>query len=364
MDIFPILKDALEHGASDIHLAPNRPPMMRLHGIIRPIRDDYPVLTDEDSKALIYGILIDAQKLRFEENYELDCSYMVDGLARFRVNVHMQNDGVGAVMRLIQSKMPTPQDLALEDSILRFVNLPHGLVLVTGPTGSGKSTTLACLINIINERRKEHILTIEDPIEFVYENKGCVVTQREIGAHSKSFANALRAAMREDPDVILVGEMRDLETISLALTASETGHLVFATLHTSDASQTVDRIVDVFPHDQQSLVRTQLSCALQAVVCQTLMSTSDGRGRVAAREIMIVTPAIGTMIRDGKTQQMYGVIDTSSSLGMVSLERSLEKLVKAGKVNEKDAIAKANKPETLALYLAMKKTGERGAGKR
>jgi len=352
IEMFDLLKTAVLAGSSDIHLGPARPPMMRLKGEMLPL-GDYPVMSAEDTKALIYGILLDEHKLRFEQNLDLDCSYAIPDFARFRVNVHFQKDGVGAVMRVIQSEMPTPAALAIEDTIIKLTDLPRGLILVTGPTGSGKTTTLACLIDLINQKRTEHILTIEDPIEFVFASKKCVVTQREVGSHTKSFANALRAALREDPDVILVGEMRDLETIALAMTAAETGHLVFATLHTTDAAQTIDRIVDVFPAEQQAMVRTQLACALRAVICQTLMPTADGAGRVAAREIMLVTPAIGTMIRDGKTQQMYGVIDTNSSIGMMSLERSLEKLVKTGKITPEAAMSKANKQETLATYLAM-----------
>ncbi|MCD6310558.1 MAG: type IV pilus twitching motility protein PilT [Candidatus Eremiobacteraeota bacterium] len=352
MDIFTILQEAVIKGASDIHLAPNRPPMMRVKGEIQKIAD-LPPLTAEDSKSLIYGILYDDQKLKFEENLELDCSYFIPNLSRFRVNVHMQKDGVAAVLRVIQAKIPSPDDIGLEESIIEVTNLPRGLVLVTGPTGSGKSTTLACLIDIINRKRREHILTIEDPIEFVYENKNCIITQREIGSQSKSFANALRTALRQDPDVILVGEMRDLETISLALTVTETGHLVFGTLHTTDAPKTVDRIVDVFPPYQQQQIRTQLSVSLKAVICQTLLPTKDGAGRVAAREIMIVTPAIGNLIREGKTHQIYNAIDTGSKLGMKSMDRSLAQLVREGKISMEDAEAKANDVNMLSNFVHM-----------
>lgn len=358
MDIFPILKHAVSEGASDIHLAPKRKPMMRLRGHMVPV-GDHQELTADTAKGLIYSILLDDQKMRFEEALELDCSYVVPGFSRFRVNVHMQKDGVGAVLRVIQEQIPRPEDLALEPAIIQLTDLPRGLVLVTGPTGSGKSTTLAAMINLINEKRSDHILSIEDPIEFVHPNKMCVVTQREVGSHTHGFERALRAALREDPDVILVGELRDLETIQLALTASETGHLVFATLHTTDAAQTIDRIVDVFPGTQQSMVRTQLSVALKAVVCQTLLPRADQRGRVAAREIMLVTPAIGTMIRDGKTQQIHGVIDTSSAMGMVSLERSLERLVRDGLIEPSLALSKANKVNTLTSYLGPLAMGSR-----
>ncbi|MCL5037752.1 MAG: type IV pilus twitching motility protein PilT [Chloroflexi bacterium] len=352
MDIFTILQEAVMKGASDIHLAPGRHPMMRVRGEVTKIAD-YPVLTPEESKTLIYGILFDDQKLRFEETYELDCSYFIPNVSRFRVNVHMQKDGVGAVMRVIQSTIPSIEDIGLEESVANLVDLPRGLILVTGPTGSGKTTTLACLIDMINQRRKEHILTIEDPIEFVYQNKNCIITQREIGGQSKSFANALRAALRQDPDIILVGEMRDLETISLALTVTETGHLVFGTLHTTDAPKTVDRIVDVFPPYQQQQIRTQLSVSLKAVICQTLIPTVDGAGRVAAREIMIVTPAIGNLIREGKTHQIYNAIDTGSKLGMKSMDRALAKLVKENKIRMEDAEAKANDVNQLSNFVYM-----------
>ncbi len=350
MDVFSLVQEAVMRNASDIHIAPGRSPMMRMQGRMLRI-GDYSELTAEEAKGMIYEILYDEQKQKFEEDLELDCSYQIPDFARFRVNVHMQRDGVAAVMRVIQSRVPTPEEITLEPAIAKLTDLPRGLVLVTGPTGSGKTTTLACLLDLVNEKREEHILTIEDPIEFVHENKKCVVTQRELISHTKTFEAALRSALREDPDVILVGEMRDLETIALALTASETGHLVFSTLHTTDAAQTVDRVVDVFPPHQQQQIRTQLAVSLKAVVSQTLLPLRSGGGRIAAREIMIVTPAVGTLIREGKTEQMHSVIDTGSSLGMTSLERSLERLVKGGLVRAEDAYAKANKIETLAHYL-------------
>lgn len=351
-DMFTILRVAVDAGASDVHLAAARKPMMRVNGVIKEVDPDFSMLSAEDSKALVYSILYNEQRLVFEKKMELDCSYAIPGFARFRVNVHMQREGVGAVMRVIQSEIPSAEFLGLPDSIMRLTDLPRGLILVTGPTGCGKSTTLARMIDDINQKRKEHILTIEDPIEYVYEEKSCVITQRELNQTTLSFANALRAALRQDPDVILVGEMRDLETISLALTASETGHLVFATLHTTDASQTVDRIVDVFPHQQQQMVRTQLASVLKAVVSQTLMPRVDKPGRVSAREIMLVDAAIGTMIREGKTPQIYGAIDLGKEAGMVSLERDLERLVREGEITLDQAIAKSNRTDNLLIYLA------------
>jgi twitching motility protein PilT len=289
---------------------------------------------------------------RFEGKLELDFSYNIPGLSRFRVNVLSQKNGIEAVMRLIPTVIPTPMELRLTDPIINLTRLPRGLILITGPTGSGKSTTLATMIDIINTERHDHILTIEDPIEFVYDHKGCIVRQREVGMNTHSFTDALKHALRQDPDVILVGEMRDLETISLALTAAETGHLVFATLHTQDAPQTVDRVVDVFPPHQQQQVRVQLSATLKAVICQQLIPRADGKGRVAAREVMIVTHAIANLIREGKTHQIYSSIETGVRLGMCTLEASLAELVRDRIITMDDAITKANNPDTLRLKLA------------
>jgi twitching motility protein PilT len=277
----------------------------------------------------------------------LDCSFTLPQIARFRVNVLITRQGIEGVLRVINSVAPAMKDLDFTQAMEDLAKLPRGLVLVTGPTGSGKSTTLAALINVINETRKEHILTIEDPIEYVYESKQCIVRQREVGTSTQSFGNALKAALREDPDIILVGEMRDLETISLAITASETGHLVFATLHTTDAPQTIDRIIDVFPAHQQEQVRVQLSVTLKAVICQTLLPVIDGKGRLAAREIMIVTPAISNLIREGKTHMIYNAIETGGKFGMMTLDKSLEQLVKSKRVKLEDAMAKANDPEKI-----------------
>lgn len=344
MEMIEILKAAVTRGASDIHMVIGRPPMVRNRGSIEPL-EEYPLLTPEESKRLIYSILNQEQIRKFEETLELDCSYSISGVSRFRVNVLMQKNGVEGVMRVISSKIPSPEDLKLTPSILQFADIPRGLVLVTGPTGSGKSTTLACILNIINQKRKEHILTIEDPIEFVYENQSCIVRQREVGEQTKSFGHALKTALRQDPDTVLIGEMRDLETISAALTIAETGHLVFATLHTTDAAQTVDRIIDVFPPHQQQQVRVQLSVTLKGVVSQTLLPKADGIGRIAAREVMVVTPAISNLIREGKTHQVYSAIETGAKFGMINLDRALLQLVQDGSVTMEDAISKAHNPE-------------------
>jgi twitching motility protein PilT len=346
MEMIDVFKAAVERQASDIHIVVGKPPMVRVRGSIEML-PGFPELTAEDTKRLIYSILYEDQIQRFEEKLELDSSYNVPGLSRFRVNVLLQKNGVEAVMRLISSKIPTPKDLRLSSSIIGLTKLPRGLVLVTGPTGCGKSTTLACLIDIINAERKEHILTVEDPIEFVYEMKNCIVRQREVGSQTHSFLDALKHALRQDPDVILVGEMRDLETISLAISAAETGHLVFGTLHTQDAPQTIDRIVDVFPPHQQQQIRVQLGATLKAVVCQQLLPVVGGRGRVAAREVMIVTTAVANLIREGKTHQIYSAIETGTKFGMCTLETSLAELVKEKIVTIQDAMSKVNNPQGL-----------------
>jgi len=349
-DIFPILEQAIELGASDIHLGAGTPPLVRVKGEIVPL-EELGILSPEDVKSMVYGILYDEQKQKFEETYELDGSYYIPGLSRFRFNVHMHKDGVGAVLRIISTVIPSPEEILLPDTITQLINLERGLVLVTGPTGSGKSTTMACMIEMINQSQKMHILTIEDPIEFVYEANLCSITQREVGNQTYSFAAALRSAMRQDPDIILVGEMRDLETISLALTAAETGHLVFATLHTSDAPQTIDRVVDVFPPYQQQQIRVQLAAALKAVICQTLIPRADGNGRVAAREILISTTAVAALIREGKTHQIYSAIETGAKLGMISIDKSLAGLVKMGLVTLEEARSKAHDPKSFDNYM-------------
>lgn len=346
MEIIDILKVAVQKGTSDIHLVIGKPPIVRVDGDLQPLTD-FPVLTAEESRRLIYTLLSDHQRARFEQDWELDLSVTVDNVSRFRVNVLQEKKGIEAVLRVISNHIPTAEELQLPQAVTDLADLPRGLVLVTGPTGSGKSTTLACLINRINERHKGHILTVEDPIEFVYENKNCVIRQRELGQQTQSFAAALKHALRQDPDVVLIGEMRDLETIAAALTVAETGHLVFGTLHTTDAAQTIDRIIDVFPGHQQQQVRTQLSNTLKAVVGQTLLPRAAGKGRVAAREIMIVTPAISNLIREGKTHQIYGAIDTGARVGMVSLDKSLAELARKGIISTEAALAKANRPELI-----------------
>ncbi len=346
-DMVTILKAAVQRGASDVHICVNKPPMMRLNGEVVPVDPALAPLTAEQSKALIYSALYDEQRAKLEKDWDLDCSFAVTGVSRFRLNVLMARNGVEAVMRVIPSKIPTPEELGLPPSVVNLSRLPKGLVLVTGPTGSGKSTTLAALINQINTVRKGHILTVEDPIEFTYEPLACVVRQREIGQHTHSFSNALRAALREDPNVILVGEMRDLETIQLTITAAETGHLTFATLHTQDAPSTVDRIIDVFPPHQQTQVRVQLAASLQAVVSQILLPRKDGKGRVAAREIMVMTSAISNLIREGKTHMIYSAIETGAKFGMVPMDRALAMLVKQNLVDLEVAAAKAHDPESM-----------------
>lgn len=346
MEMIDILKATVQKGASDLHLVIGQPPMVRIDGGLKPMAE-FPAVTADESKRMIYSLLSDEHRARFEKDWDLDFSVAVEGTSRFRVNVLLEKNGVEAVLRVIAAKIPAPDDILLPPTITDLVNTPRGLILVTGPTGSGKSTTLACLINLINQKFHHHILTIEDPIEFVYENKNSVVRQREIGQQSRSFAAALRHALRQDPDVVLIGEMRDLETISAALTMAETGHLVFGTLHTTDAAQTIDRIIDVFPAHQQQQVRTQLSSVLRAVVCQTLLPRLNGKGRIAAREVMLVNSAVSNMIREGKTHQIYGAIDTGVRAGMVSLDRALSELVKKGFVSVEDALAKCNRPEVI-----------------
>jgi twitching motility protein PilT len=351
MELIDILVAASSLKASDIHIVVGKPPMIRLNGIMQPI-PQFPVLTEEMAKGTIYSMLYQDQISRFEENLELDFSYNVLGLSRFRVNVLSQKDGIEAVMRLIPAKIPTAKEIRLSDAIMSLTRLPRGLILVTGPTGSGKSTTLASMVDLINTERHEHIITIEDPIEFVFGHKNCIVRQREVGVNTHSFADALKHCLRQDPDVILVGEMRDLTTIQLAVTAAETGHLVFATLHTQDAPQTVDRIIDVFPPHQQQQMRVQLAATLKAVICQQLISKVDGKGRVAAREVLIITNAISNLIREGKTHQIYSSIETGAKYGMCTLETSLAELVRERLITVDEAFGKANNPETLRLKLA------------
>jgi twitching motility protein PilT len=353
LDILELMDAANQVGASDVHLAPGRHPAFRIDGVMA-LQDEYPVVAPDESERLLYSILRDDQRLKLDQEWEIDLSYALDlqgHNVRFRINMHRQYRGLAAVFRLIPDKILTPEQIGLEPAIRSLTELPRGLVLVTGPTGSGKSTTLATMIDMINHRERLHILTIEDPIEFVHPEQGCVVTQRELGAHTQSFASALRSALREDPDVILVGEMRDLETIGLALTAAETGHLVFATLHTTDASQTVDRIIDVFPASQQAMVRTQLGSVLQAVVCQVLLPRSDRKGRVAGREIMLATPAVSTLIRENQTQKLFATMSVSIAQGMCPLELSLSQKVEQGQISMDSALSASNRISALTGYL-------------
>ncbi|BBE49824.1 Twitching mobility protein [Ferriphaselus amnicola] len=339
MDITELLAFGVKSKASDLHLSAGLPPMIRVHGDIR--RINLPPLESKDVHAMVYDIMNDGQRKHYEENKEIDFSFEVPGLARFRVNAFNHQRGVGAVLRTIPSTVLTLEDLKAPKIFKDISEYPRGIVLVTGPTGSGKSTTLAAMINHVNETMLGHILTVEDPIEFVHESKKCLINQREVGPHTISFSNALRSALREDPDVILVGEMRDLETIRLAMTAAETGHLVFATLHTSSAAKTIDRIIDVFPADEKEMVRAMLSESLRAVISQTLLKTKDGAGRVAAHEIMICTPAIRNLIREAKVPQMYSAIQTGQAIGMQTLDQCLMDLVRRGVVASSEARTRA-----------------------
>jgi twitching motility protein PilT len=339
MDIAELLAFSVKNKASDLHLSAGLPPMIRVHGDVR--RINVPPLEHKDVHGMVYDIMNDSQRKVYEETLEVDFSFEIPNLARFRVNAFNQNRGAGAVFRTIPSKVLSLEELNAPKIFAEISNQPRGLVLVTGPTGSGKSTTLAAMVNHVNENEYGHILTVEDPIEFVHESKKCLMNQREVGPHTLSFSNALRSALREDPDIILVGEMRDLETIRLAMTAAETGHLVFGTLHTSSAAKTVDRIIDVFPAAEKEMIRAMLSESLRAVISQTLCKTKDGTGRVAAHEIMIGTPAIRNLIREAKVAQMYSSIQTGQAIGMQTLDQNLLELVKRNLVAVPEARAKA-----------------------
>ncbi len=345
MDISELLAFAVKNKASDLHLSSGLPPMIRVNGDVR--RINLPPMEHKDVHGMIYDIMNDAQRKAYEENLECDFSFAIPGLARFRVNAFVQNRGAAAVLRTIPTKILSLEELATPKIFAEISLQPRGIVLVTGPTGSGKSTTLAAMLNHVNENEYAHVLTIEDPIEFVHESKKCLINQREVGPHTLSFSNALRSALREDPDVILVGEMRDLETIRLAMTAAETGHLVFATLHTSSAAKTIDRIIDVFPAAEKDMVRAMLSESLRAVISQTLLKTKDGNGRVAAHEIMIGTPAIRNLIRENKVAQMYSSIQTGQAQGMQTLDQCLLDLVRRNVVSPAEARLRAQNKENF-----------------
>ena len=350
-ELIEVLTQTAKQGASDLHLVIGKPPMIRKQGDITPIVG-LPELKAEDAERMIYSVLTEAQRAKFEENWELDGSVSIPGVSRFRLNVFRQKNGIAAVFSTISAKIPTPAEIGLMPSIANLIDLPRGLVLVTGPTGSGKTTTLACLIEQINQKHPKKVLTIEDPIEFVYEDKQAVILQREVGSTTKSFAEALRHAMRQDPDVILIGELRDLESIQLAITAAETGHLCFATLHTHDAATTVDRMIDVFPSYQQQQVRIQLSTVLQGVVCQQLLPRKGG-GQVCAREFMRVTTGIANLIREAKTHQIYGAVEAGAKHGMITMDQYLAFLLKQNLIEADEALGAAYDAETVKRLAGM-----------
>ncbi len=351
MDITQLLTFTKQAGGSDLHISAGSPPMIRVHGEMRKLKVSF--LTNEDIHHLIYDIMNDEQKKIFEEHKELDFSRQLGDIARLRVNIFYNQHGEAAVFRTIPTKILSAEELNLPPILLEIAMKERGVVLVTGPTGSGKSTTLAALIDYINNKRRGHILTVEDPIEFQHESKMCLVNQREVGPNTKSFANALRSALREDPDIILVGELRDLETISLAITAAETGHLIFGTLHTASAAKTIDRIIDVFPSDQQAQIRAMFAESVEGVIAQKLIPLKNGEGRVAALEIMLGTTAIRNLIREGKTFQIPSIIQTGHEQGMQSMDSALKKLVKDGSIDGEVATAHAFDKKSFKAGLGM-----------
>ena len=345
-DFADILLAVIERNASDLHIAAGAEPAIRTRGKLSAL-EGFPKLTPQDTQEIIYSILNDDQRKRLENDLQIDFAYAIPNVGRFRVNAYRQRAALGAAFRRIPTEIPPLESLGLPPVVKELVTKPRGLVLVTGPTGSGKSTSLAAMIDVINSTRDEHIMTVEDPIEFLHQHKRCLVNQRELGSDATSFAAALKAALRQDPDVILVGEMRDLETISTALTAAETGHLVFATLHTQSAPQTVDRVIDVFPAHQQDQVRVQLSVALMGIMTQQLLPTADGAGRVVACEVLVPTPAVRNLIREGKTHQIPSALQTGSGVGMQSMDAALATLVRNGKITQRLAESRSSTPEEL-----------------
>ena len=353
MDLISLIKDVLTSHSPDLHLQIGQPPIVRVKTGNVVAVEKYPAITKEEMDKIVDEVANEHQKKELEKDLEIDFSFSIKDTGRFRVNIYNDRFGKAIAFRAISDKIPSLQELGLGPEVERLLQLPSGLVLVTGPTGCGKSTTLASMVDYINEHRNAHIITIEDPIEYVYQNKNCLITQREIKVHTHSFANAMRAAMRQDPDVVLVGEMRDLETIAAAVTLAETGHLVFSTLHTTDAAQTIDRIIDVFPSDQQGQIRNQLSSVLRGVVSQRLIPHASGEGRIAAREIMIANDGIRNCIAQSQTSQIYSMIQIGGAEGMILMDESLAQLVKNGQITQEDALSKANDLEALTKKLEL-----------
>ena len=358
VSIGELLEQVLERGASDLHITSGAPPVIRVNGALTRL-EQFPELAPDVIQRMVYSILTQKQRERLEQDLELDVSYALPGKGRFRVNVYFQRDSLGAAFRMIPFEIRSVEELGLPRQVEDFARLPRGLILVTGPTGSGKSTTLAALLDVVNRARDQHIMTVEDPIEFLHHHKRCIVNQREVGQDTQSFATALKHVLRQDPDVILVGEMRDLETISTALTAAETGHLVFATLHTQDAPQTIDRIIDVFPPFQQQQIRVQLAVTLQAVVTQQLLPTADRRGRVAGCEILVATPAVQNLIREAKIHQVYSAMQAGGKFGMQTMDTALAGLVRSNRITFETAVAQCHNVEELNRMLGRADTGVR-----
>ncbi len=356
VSIGELLTQVIERGASDLHITSGSPPVIRVNGALARL-EQYPKLEPDQIQRMVYSILTQRQRERLEQNLELDVSYALPGKGRFRVNVYFQRDSLGAAFRMIPFEIHSIDELGLPRRVEDFARLPRGLVLVTGPTGSGKSTTLAALLDVVNRERDQHIMTVEDPIEFLHHHKRCIVNQREVGQDTQSFASALKHVLRQDPDVILIGEMRDLETISTALTAAETGHLVFATLHTQDAPQTIDRIIDVFPPFQQQQIRVQLAVTLQGVVTQQLLPNADRRGRVVAAEVLVATAAVRNLIREAKIHQVYSAMQAGGKFGMQTMDAALAGLVRSARITFQTAVDQCHNAEELNRMLGRADTG-------